>query len=76
MSRATYFIHTCPFCSRLLEVRVEYLGKSVMCQHCSGRFVAQDLSNSPRKMSDSGSQILERVDELLESTKPARESPR
>ena len=40
MPRSTYFVQECPTCGRNLQVRVEYLGKQVVCQHCSARFEA------------------------------------
>ena len=40
MPHSTYFVQGCPTCGRRLHVRVEYLGKNVVCQHCRGRFVA------------------------------------
>ena len=42
MSRSTYFVQECPTCGRNLQVRVQYLGKQVVCQHCSARFEACD----------------------------------
>ena len=40
MPRSTYFVQECPTCGRNLQVRVEYLGKQVVCQHCGARFEA------------------------------------
>ena len=42
MPNATYFVQECPTCGRRLQIRVEYLGKRVVCQHCQGKFVAMD----------------------------------
>ena len=42
MSRSTYFVQECPTCGRNLQVRVQYLGKQVVCQHCSARFEAYE----------------------------------
>ena len=42
MPHSTYFVQRCPTCGRRLHVRVEYLGKPVVCQHCRGQFVACD----------------------------------
>ena len=48
MSRSTtYYIQECPTCGRSLHVRVEYLGKQVVCQHCHARFEAYDSANTP-----------------------------
>jgi DNA-directed RNA polymerase subunit RPC12/RpoP len=62
MPNTTYFVQDCPTCGRRLQVRVEYLGRRVACQHCHGVFVATDPSNLG---ADSGSVILRRANELL-----------
>ena len=74
MSDATYFVQECPTCSRQLQVRLEYLGKTVACQHCNGRFEASDTSMSS-DMSDSAVLLL-RADELLASVDTNRVRPR
>lgn len=74
MSKATYFVQDCPTCGRRLQIRVEYLGKRVACQHCRGQFDAVEPSNQAAHLSDSSLNILARVEELLASTnerKPA-----
>lgn len=58
---ATYFAQECPSCGRHLQVRLEYLGKSVACQHCQRRF---DALMAPTQ-SDSGEDLLNRANELL-----------
>jgi len=40
MTKATYFAGSCPTCGRMLEIRVELIGKEVCCQHCNAHFVA------------------------------------
>ena len=65
MSKSTYFVQECPTCGRNLEVRVEYLGKRVVCQHCRGQFVATDAANTSF-CSESGTALLRRAEELLE----------
>ena len=67
MSNSTYFVQECPTCGRRLNVRVEYLGKSVVCQHCLGRFVAFDADSGPAPTSESGVSLLQRAEQLLES---------
>ena len=64
MSNSTYFVQECPTCGRRLQIRVEYLGKGVVCQHCRGRFVACDPAGSPSPPGDSA--LMRRADELLE----------
>ena len=63
MSKATYFVQECPTCGRNLEIRVEYLGKKVACQHCRGQFLATDVQ-APASLSDSA--LMRRAEELLE----------
>jgi len=67
MSNSTYFVQECPTCGRRLQIRVEYLGKQVMCQHCQGRFIASDPSNVRIDNGQAGNALLRRADELLES---------
>ncbi len=67
MAGATYYVQECPTCGRNLQVRVEYLGKRVACQHCSARFIACDPSSENSASSDSSLSILARADELLEA---------
>jgi RNase P subunit RPR2 len=68
MSTATYFVQECPTCARRLQVRVEYLGKRVVCQHCRGTLVALDPANKQQPISDS-SVLLARADQLLATTR-------
>ena len=42
MSRSTYFSQECPTCGRNLLIRVEYLGRTLVCQHCRGELYACD----------------------------------
>lgn len=38
----TYFVQPCPTCGRSLQIRLQYLGKKVVCRHCQGSLVAWD----------------------------------
>ncbi len=67
MSNSTYFVQECPTCGRRLQIRVEYLGKQVVCQHCQGRFLASDPSNVRLDDATASNALLRRADELLES---------
>jgi len=67
MSGPAYFYQECPTCGRTLSVRVEYLGKLVVCQHCSAKFEACDPESVAYPPSDSGLALMRRADELLES---------
>ncbi len=69
MSGSTYFVQECPTCGRRLNIRVDYLGRRVVCQHCCGQFLAMDPANGG---SISSSELLRRAEELLASA--ARQS--
>jgi transcription elongation factor Elf1 len=64
MSRSTCFVQECPTCGRSAQIRVAYLGRQVVCQHCGGQFQARDNSGSD-EYSPSDSVLLRRADELL-----------
>jgi hypothetical protein len=74
MANPLYFVQECPTCGRNLQVRVVYLGKNVVCQHCQGNFLACDPASGSSVSTDSGSGLLKRADELLESMS-ARTAP-
>ena len=74
MSGATYFVQECPTCSRRLQVRLEYLGRTVACEHCNGHFEATDPALG-KNISDSA-ELLLRADELLATVETARARPR
>jgi hypothetical protein len=61
-----YYTQECPTCGRSLRVRVAYLGKQVVCQHCDARFSAVDPASALEEdIRDSS--LLERADLLLET---------
>jgi predicted RNA-binding Zn-ribbon protein involved in translation (DUF1610 family) len=63
MSQTTFFVKECPTCGRNLQVRIEYLGREMMCNHCGGDFVADDtLHGLPDNPAET---IIARIDELL-----------
>ncbi len=64
MANPTYFVQECPTCGRSLEIRVEYLGKKVVCQHCRGALVAAD-STMRCDCGENHNSLLRRADELL-----------
>jgi hypothetical protein len=64
---ATYFVQECPTCGRNLQVRVEYMGKRVVCQHCKARFEACDPSSASYPPMESSLSLLARADQLIES---------
>ncbi|HVT27192.1 MAG TPA: response regulator [Lacipirellulaceae bacterium] len=67
MSRHTYFVQECPTCGRKLQVRVQYLGKQVVCQHCGARFEAYDASTASYPPPPSSISVLERAEQLLQT---------
>ena len=74
MSR-TYFVQECPTCGRSLQVRVEYLGRRVVCQHCHAQFEACDPASGAYPPEESGLGLLRRADELLESVEARQRMP-
>lgn len=72
MARATCYVQDCPVCGRPVQVRIEYLGKSVTCQHCSGRFQASDPENPIRSDQRTNAKLMARVAELLERSEPGQ----
>ena len=76
MSGTMYFIQECPTCGRRLQVRVNYLGKTVACKHCQGQFVAYDPDNQPAATQEASEALLNRADELLESAEFLKKRPR
>lgn len=64
---ATYFVQECPTCGRNLQVRVEYMGKRVVCQHCKAKFEACDPTSAAYPPMESSLSLLQRADQLIES---------
>ena len=67
MSNPTYFVQECPTCGRRLQIRVEYLGRRVVCQHCQGKLIATDPASIRVDAGNDGSSLLRRADQLLAS---------
>jgi len=77
MPQTTFFVKACPTCGRKLQVRVEYLGREMVCNHCGGDFVADDTHELfPAGDDDSSEGILLRADELLDETDSGFSKPR
>ena len=64
MPNSTYFVQECSTCGRKLQVRIEYLGKKVACQHCGAKFAAVDHSTGS-VADEINLSVLERADELI-----------
>ncbi|MDO4628138.1 MAG: zf-TFIIB domain-containing protein [Planctomycetia bacterium] len=45
MESKGFYIQKCPTCGRRMQIQVRYLGMTLTCPHCQGRFVAQDQSS-------------------------------
>lgn len=71
MPSSVYYVQSCPACSRRLQVRVDYLGKAIRCQHCNAQLVAQQES-APVAPSESGLALMDRADELLKAVERHR----
>ena len=67
MPRSTYFVQECPTCGRNLQVRVEYLGKQVICQHCGARFEACEPGSAAYPPNGSSLSVLERAERLIQT---------
>ena len=76
MSNPTYFVQECPTCGRRLQIRVEYLGRRVVCQHCQGQLIATDPTSLRCDCAEPASALLRRADELLESVAQRRPQSR
>ena len=67
MAGVTYYVQECPTCGRNLQIRIEYLGKRVVCQHCRARFEACDPNSAAYPPMESSLSLLARADQLIES---------
>jgi hypothetical protein len=76
VSSKTFFVQECPTCGRQLQIRVAYLGKGVVCQHCRARFIAFDPASRRYAMPEPTDALLRRIDELLRDTVPIEASLR
>ena len=72
MSGATYFVQECPTCGRQLEVRLEYLGRTLQCQPCHGQFETDSHSRHGVAIANPESSLLDRAEQLLSSTAASR----
>ena len=68
MLSSTYFYQECPTCGRSLQIRVEYLGKRVTCQHCHGQFEAIDAASIRLDQATETNALLRRANELLDTS--------
>ena len=76
MPNVIYFDQECPICGRRLQIRIAYLGRKVVCQHCHGEFEACDPASNIYPPSDSGIGLLKRAGELLSTSVKLPQRPR
>jgi hypothetical protein len=57
-------------------VRVEYLGRQLVCQHCGGQLIASDVEGASSDAVATQSAIMERVDQLIDSVRFRSTPPR
>ena len=75
MSNPTYFIQECPTCGRSLQIRVEHLGRRVICQHCQGYLLAADPAGMRCDRDELNNSLLRRANELLETVARRKTQP-
>jgi hypothetical protein len=76
MSGGMYFVRECPTCGRHLYIRVEYLGKKVVCQHCHAKLEARDPATCGIGSLEATESLMRRADELLENSTKAMANSR
>jgi hypothetical protein len=76
MPNSTYFIQECPTCGRRVQIRVEYLGRNVVCRHCQGQLTAADPATMRFDGETPADALLRRADELLDSLAEKKPQPR
>ena len=76
MSKSTYFVQECPTCGRAVHIRVEYLGRQLICQHCGGHLTACDVEGASGAPSLTESALMRRADELLRAVARRTAYPR
>ena len=65
MLKPVYYVQECPTCGRSLQIRVAYLGRRMVCQHCLGEFEATDPANKQGSVPETNGDLLARADDLL-----------
>ncbi|MBQ9455571.1 MAG: zf-TFIIB domain-containing protein [Thermoguttaceae bacterium] len=66
MESKRVYIQKCPTCGRRMQVQVRYLGLTLTCPHCQGRFVAQDPNSVHGDVEDPSATNLSNVMQKLE----------
>lgn len=68
MPRSIFYVQECPTCGRNLQVRVEYLGRLIVCQHCEARFEASHSSDESAEGVLAGSSLMQRAEALISAS--------
>ena len=76
MPRSSYFYRECLTCGRTLQVRVEYLGRTVTCPHCQGSCIATDPNGVDFPVGESGVDLIDQANALLDSVELRTARPR
>lgn len=61
-----FFVQNCPTCGRRVKIRVEYLARTLVCQHCGAQFIASDQDLSDDATTAKAEELLRRAEELLQ----------
>ncbi len=64
MAQSAFFVQECPICGRPLQIRVEYLGRRLTCDHCGGPFIAAEAPAGPSQAAPAVD-LLDRAEDLL-----------
>jgi hypothetical protein len=72
MAGGPIFVQNCPTCGRRLNIRVEYLGKTVACSHCRAHFLASDPSSKRENDGATAQSLLQMADVLLQRAERQR----
>lgn len=75
MADSAFFVQECPTCGRSLRVRVEYLGKRLICQHCRGSLMAHGPGGPPLPADDRQG-LLIRAGQLIDQAERRLARPR
>lgn len=66
MPGSPFFVQRCPSCGRQAKIDVNYLGLTVVCQHCDHSFVAKDTAAPPPSSADPISYWIQIADHVLD----------
>jgi hypothetical protein len=64
MAQSAFFVQECPVCGRPLQIRVEYLGRRLNCDHCGGAFIAAETPEGAPQQT-AAPDLIDRAEDLL-----------